>query len=96
MAIGEAHTGEAVVRRVLVRYPDGNIEKVRSFTRARQADAYFEELCETRSAAAAAVLGLNGESLKKYFRIDQALPDGNKRSLLDLRWTKRSKPLNRL
>ena len=50
-----------------------------------EANDYFEELCATRTAKPASVVGLAGQNIRKYFRIDETCHVG--RTVLDLEWT---------
>jgi hypothetical protein len=69
---------------VFIYHDDSRVEGRKRFTDPVKANDYFEELCGTRSAEPASVVGVSRHDIKKYFRIDQVY-DLN-RVLLDLEW----------
>jgi hypothetical protein len=69
---------------VFIYHEDTRVEGRRRFTDPMKANDYFEELCGTRSAEPASVVGVSGHDIKKYYRIDQIYQLN--RILLDLEW----------
>lgn len=79
---------EPSIFKVFVQYEGGRMEGKQSFTEADQADRYFRELCKRRSITAAAVVGIAGRSLRKYFPIERCLSDRQRKArFLNLKWT---------
>jgi hypothetical protein len=70
---------------VFIHYLDDHIEAKKLFKDVGEANDYFKELCETRTVEPASVVGLTGQDIRKYFRIDQTCHVG--RTVLDLEWT---------
>ncbi len=70
--------------KVFVQYNDSYIEKEKLFLDPVEADRYFKGLCKMRSPIIAAVVGISGQDLKKYFRIDKVYSLA--RAVLDLAW----------
>lgn len=69
---------------VFIHHEDDRVEGRRRFTDLVKANDYFEKLCGIRSGKPASVVGVSGNSIKKYFRIDQMYTLN--RALLDLDW----------
>jgi enoyl reductase-like protein len=61
------------------------VEAEKIFTDLAKANEYFAELCRIRTGKPASVVGVTGQDIKKYFRIDEKCYVG--RVVLDLEWT---------
>jgi hypothetical protein len=77
-------SGKRVCFKVFIHYLDDHIEAKKLFADAAEANEYYEQLCATRTANPASVVGLTGQNIRKYFRIDETCHVG--RAVLDLDW----------
>jgi hypothetical protein len=76
--------GKSTSFKVFIHYLDDHIEGKKLFADPLEANRYFEELCAQRTVSPASVVGLTGQNIRKYYRIDEICQTG--RAVLDLEW----------